>query len=326
MRAQGTGPAPQMLKSADGLAKTGRRVMAGTGKGLQMRIFQGGGRNRWTAVTPVAAVAATVLLAAGCAAPSAAPVAVVGGLPPASSTPAQPGAAPAVSPTAAAPSPAVPAQSVPAPAPALPAAPAASSQPASALSDAVPASSSVPAPPESAWQPPACDKVLGLCLPWVWYKATSVINNNALLAAPTFGSSLDNNTHNTAMLHDTVTGTVTISAQLAGQLSANPSFAGISGGTVGIDPQVSASVTITETKTVDISVPAGDQGVILFGVPAVEVAGDVFTRSVTGKITTIPMDAWVPLNPSVFGFSAYVTPLAGPAQKHEIPVIPIPAG
>jgi hypothetical protein len=153
-----------------------------------------------------------------------------------------------------------------------------------------------------------------------------VINNNALIPVPTFGESMDNNTPNTTTLTDTVTGTITVGAQLGGKIGGSPSVEGISAATASIDPQVSASVSITETKTVAVPVPAGDQGVIMFGVPAVEVAGEVLSRDVTGHITSTPMNAWVPLNPSVFGFNAYVTPLTGSGPKSELPVIPVPAG
>jgi hypothetical protein len=121
----------------------------------------------------------------------------------------------------------------------------------------------------------------------VWYKATSVVNNNALLPIPTFGSSLDNNVSGSSKL---------------------------------------ASATITETKTVEITVPHGDQGVIMFGVPAVEVKGYLYTRDVLGHVTRTPMEAWAPLYPAVFGFNAYVTPLAGKGTQSEVPVIPLPAG
>lgn len=272
------------------------------------------------------AVAAAALFAAGCATPSSArmamPLAATSSPPHTASTPAKPTPAPTVTKTVTeAPPASSPAQSG---APQAPATPAAVPPSGSGLSDAVPASSSTPAPPPSSFTPPPCE--FGVCVPWVWYKATRVINNNAMLPIPTFGESMDNNTPNKTTLTDTVSGTVTVGAKLGGNLSANPSAMGIAAGTAGIMPEVSAQVSITETKTVAVPVPAGDQGVIMFGVPAVEVAGKVLSRSVTGKITSTPMNAWVPLNPSVFGFNAYVTPLTGSGPRSELPVIPVPAG
>ncbi len=202
--------------------------------------------------------------------------------------------------------------------------PAAASQPGSGLSDSFPASSSTPAPPPSTVGPPPCS--FGLCLPWVWYQATSVVDNNALLPIPAFGVSLDNNTSDPAMLTDKVTGSVQVSAQLVGKFSVSPSSSGIAAGTAELDPSVGVQATVTAEKDVAITVPPGDQGVIEFGVPAVLVDGVIHTRGIFGKVTSTPAQALVPLYPTVFGFNADVQPLVGNGPPSEVPVIPLPVG
>jgi len=202
--------------------------------------------------------------------------------------------------------------------------PAAASQSGPGLGDPTPASSSTPAPPPSTITPPPC--VLGLCVPWVWYQPTSVVSNNALLPIPAFGSSLDNNTPGSATLTDMVAGSVTVSAQLAGTIGLSPSAQDIAGAIAQLTPQVGVQAMVSMTKTVNITVPQGDQGVITFGVPAVLVKGYVHTRGVFGNVTSTPMEAWAPLYPTVFGFNAYVQPLVGSGPKSEVPVIPVPAG
>lgn len=202
--------------------------------------------------------------------------------------------------------------------------PAAAATPGPSLSDPTPASSSTPAPPPGTVGPPPC--FLGLCIPWVWYQATSVVNNNELLPVPAFGTSLDNNTSDPATLTDKVTGSVQVSAQLVGKFGVSPSASGIAAGTAELDPSVGVQATVTAEKDVAITVPPGDQGVIEFGVPAVLVNGYIYTRNIFGKVTSTPAQALVPLYPTVFGFNAYVQPLVGNGPPSEVPVIPLPAG
>jgi hypothetical protein len=215
------------------------------------------------------------------------------------------------------PSTAVQADMPPSPTPSSPA-----PQPGSGLSDTTPASSSTPAPPPVSFGPPPC--AFGVCVPWVWYQATSVVNNNALLPVPAFGSSMDNNTAGPAMLTDMVQGTVQVAAQLAGTVGLSPSAQDIAGAIAQLTPQVSAQAQLQTTKTVEVTVPQGDKGVITFGVPAVLVKGYVHTRGVFGHVTSTPLEAWAPLYPTVFGFSAYVQPLVGNGPQSEVPVIPVP--
>lgn len=277
------------------------------------------------------AAAAAAFFAAGCATPTSTTMAMESratGSPPAVK-PAKPVSAPTARHTAAAAPPSRTAAAAPPTSTgvqaAVPQAPAPAPQSGPGLSDTTPASSTTPAPPPSTLQPPPC--AFGACIPWVWYKATAVINNNALLPIPAFGASMDNNTPKSSTLTDTATGSITVGAQLGGKIgSGGPSAAGIASAIGEIDPQVSASVTVTTTKTVNIQVPHDYQGVITFGVPAVEVKGYVYTRDMFGHVTRIPMNAWAPVYPTIFGFNAYVTPLAGSGPKSEIPVIPIPAG
>lgn len=204
---------------------------------------------------------------------------------------------------------------------AAPALPAAASQPGSGLGDPTLGSSSTPAPPPGTIAPPPC--FFGICLPWVWYQPTKVIDNNALLPIPAFGSALNNNTADPTTLQDEVSGSVTVSAQLAGKFGGDPSAEDIAGAIATLDPSVGVSATVSTDKTVEITVRLGDQGVIEFGVPAVLVKGFIHTRNVFGKVTSTPAEAWAPLYPTVFGFNAYVQPLAGKGPKSEVPVIPL---
>ena len=158
----------------------------------------------------------------------------------------------------------------------------------------------------------------------MWYQATSVVNN-MLMPIPGFGSSLDNNTGSPATLTDEASGSITVSAQLLGKFGLNPGAAPIAGAVAELDPQVGASATVTTNKTVAITVPTGDQGVIEFGVPAVEVNGFIHTRDVLGNVTSTPAQAVAPLYPTVFGFNAQVQPLVGNGPSSEVPVIPLPA-
>src|ERR1700722_13296359 len=187
--------------------------------------------------------------------------------------------------------------------------PAVASQPGPGLSDPFPASSSTPAPPPSTVKPPPC--AFGLCVPWVWYQATRVVNNAALLPIPAFGVSLDNSTSDPAMLTDKVTGSIQVSAQLVGKFTVSmaPSASSIAGGAAELDAALGAQAKVAAEKDVEITVPPGDQGVIEFGVPAVLVDGIIHTRGILGKVTSTPAQALVPLYPTVFGFSAHVQPL-----------------
>lgn len=265
------------------------------------------------------AAAAAALFAAGCAVPSSTSVAVQSratGSPYAVSKPAKPVSSSTATHTETVVPP--PGTAIRAKVPRSPSAP----RSGSGLSDTIPASSSTPAPPPTSFGPPPC--AFGVCLPWVWYQATSVVNNNALLPIPAFGSSLDNNTPGSATLHDAAQGQIQVGAQLTGTVGANPSGGAIAGAIAQLAPQVSAQVQVQTTKTVDITVPHGDKGVITFGVPGVLVKGYVHTRDVFGHVTSTPVEAWAPLYPTVFGFNAYVQPLVGSGPQSEVPVIPVP--
>lgn len=189
------------------------------------------------------------------------------------------------------------------------------------LSDTTPASSSTPPDSPSSIEPPPCSD--GYCVPWVWYQATKIINNNALIPIPAFGTSMDNNTPDAATLTDMVKGSVQVTAGVTGKIA--PPAAAIAGAVAELDPSVQGQATVETDKTVAITVRPGYQGAILFGVPAVLVKGYIHTRDSSGHVTSIPEEAWAPAYPVVFGFNAYVQKLHGVGPKSEVPVVPIPA-
>lgn len=189
------------------------------------------------------------------------------------------------------------------------------------LSDTTPASSSTPPDSPSSIEPPPCSD--GYCVPWVWYQATKIINNNALIPIPAFGTSMDNNTPDPANLTDMVKGSVQVTAGLSGSIPIAPGA--VAGSIAALTPSVQGQATVETDKTVEIKVRPGYQGVILFGVPAVLVEGYVHTRDASGHVTSIPEEAWAPAYPVVFGFNAYVQKLHGVGPKSEIPVVPVPA-